>query len=87
MQEFKQPTKTLPRSVGNDREWIEACKGGQAGGANFEFEGPVTESVLLGNVALRTGKKLHWDGPNMKALNASEAQAYVRGEYRAGWTL
>jgi predicted dehydrogenase len=87
MQEFKQPEKTLPRSPGNDREWIEACKGGKPGGANFEFEGPVTETVLLGNVALRTGKKLIWDGPNMKALNAQEALAYVRREYRQGWTL
>jgi predicted dehydrogenase len=78
MQEFKQPPKTLPRSAGNDREWIEACKGGQPGGANFEFEGLVTEAVMLGNVALRVGKKLIWDGPNMKAVNAPEAQAYVR---------
>ncbi|MGE0126691.1 MAG: Gfo/Idh/MocA family protein [Blastocatellales bacterium] len=87
MQEFKQPDKTLPRSPGNDREWIEACKGGQPGGANFEFEGPVTETVLLGNVALRAGKKLSWDAPNMKAGNAPETQPYVRGEYRQGWTL
>jgi len=87
MQEFKQPEKTLPRSPGNDREWIEACKGGQPGGANFEFEGPVTEAVLLGNVALRAGRKLYWDGSNMKATNAPEAQQYVRGEYRQGWTL
>lgn len=87
MQEFKQPPKTLPRSAGNDREWIEACKGGPAGGANFEFEGRITETVLLGNVALRAGKKLMWDGPNMKALNAPETQSYIRGEYRQGWSL
>jgi predicted dehydrogenase len=87
MQEFKQPPKTLPRSAGNDREWIEACKGGQPGGANFEFTGPVTETVLLGNVALRTGKKLIWDGPKMKAGNAPEAQAYIKREYRQGWSL
>jgi predicted dehydrogenase len=87
MQEYKQPPKTLSRSAGNDREWIEACKGGQPGGANFEFTGPVTETVLLGNVALRTGKKLIWDGPKMKASNAPEAQAYIKREYRQGWTL
>ncbi|HZS08612.1 MAG TPA: Gfo/Idh/MocA family oxidoreductase [Blastocatellia bacterium] len=87
MQEFKQPPKTLLRSPGNDREWIEACKGGPAGGANFEFEGPITETILLGNVALRTGKKLYWNGPEMKILNAPEAQSLVRGEYRQGWVL
>ena len=86
MQEFQQPPKTLSRSPGNYREWIEACKGGKPGGANFEFEGPVTETVLLGNVALRTGKKLYWDGPNMKVVNPVEAQQYVTSEYRPGFS-
>jgi predicted dehydrogenase len=84
MQEFKQPPKTLPRSPGNYREWIEACKGGKPGGANFEFEGPVTEALLLGNVALRAGKKLYWDGPSMKVVGPVEAQQYVTSEYRPG---
>jgi predicted dehydrogenase len=87
MKEFKPPDKTLPRSPGNDREWIEACKGGKPGGANFEFESLVTETVLLGNVALRTGKKLTWDSPNMKVLNATDAQPFIRTEYRQGWSL
>jgi hypothetical protein len=87
MQEFKQPPKTLPRSPGNDREWIEACKGGKAGGANFEFEGPITEALLLGNVALRAGKKLYWDSAEMKVVNVPEAQQYIRREYRQGWSL
>jgi len=41
----------------------------------------------LGNVALRAGKKLYWDGPGMKIINAAEAQQYVRYQYRQGWTL
>jgi hypothetical protein len=87
MQEFKPPPQTLSRSAGNDREWIEACKGGKPGGANFEFEGPITEALLLGTVALRAGKKLYWGGPDMKVLNVPDAQQYVRREYRQGWTL
>jgi hypothetical protein len=87
MKDFKQPGKTLLRSVGNNEEWIKACKGGPPGGANFEFEGPITETLLLGNVALRTGKKLHWDGPGMKVTNIIEAQQFVRSEYRQGWML
>jgi len=87
MQEFKQPPKTLPRSPGNDREWLDACKGGAPGGANFQFEGPITEAVLLGNVALRARKKIYWDAPNMKITNSAEAQQYVHCEYRQGWTL
>ena len=43
--------------------------------------------VLLGNLAIRLGKKVDWDGPNMKALNAPEADALIRREYRAGWQL
>jgi len=87
MQEFKQPPKTLPRSEGNDREWIEHCKGGKPGGANFEFEGPITETLLLGNVALRAGKKLRWSSAEMKVINEPDAQKYVRSDYRDGWTL
>ena len=87
MKDFKQPAKSLPRSQGNNQEWINACKGGAPGGANFEFEGPITETILLGNIALRTGKKLHWDAPGMKITNAADAQEFVRGEYRQGWVL
>jgi hypothetical protein len=87
MKEFKQPAKTLPRSAGNNQEWIKACKGGPPGGANFEFEGPITEAILLGNVALRAGKKIYWDGPAMTVTNAADAQQYVRAEYRQGWAL
>ena len=87
MKEFKPPAKTLPRSAGNNEEWIKACKEGTPGGANFEFEGPITEAILLGNVALRAGKKLYWDGPGMKVTNSADAQQYVRAEYRQGWTL
>jgi hypothetical protein len=87
MKEFQQPPKTLPRSPGNDREWIEACKGGKPGGANFEFSGPVTEALLLGNVALRAGAKIKWDSAGMKVTNVPTAQQYVQPEYRSGWSL
>jgi predicted dehydrogenase len=87
MQEFVQPPKTLLRSAGNSREWIDACKGGSPGGANFEFEGPITETLLLGNLALRAGKKVFWDSSAMKVINVTEAQQFVRREYRQGWTL
>ena len=47
----------------------------------------MTEAVLLGNVALRTGKQLRWDGEKMRATNAPEADEYIRPDYREGWTL
>jgi predicted dehydrogenase len=87
MQAFQQPPKTLPRSPGNDREWIDACKGGPAGGANFEFTAGVTEAVLLGNVAARTGERLLWDSAGFKITNVADANQYLQREYRQGWTV
>lgn len=87
MQAYQKPPKMLPRSVGHHREWIEACKGGERAGANFDYAGPLTETVLLGNIALRTGEKLYWDSENMKVTNVPEANNYIHREYREGWSL
>jgi len=88
MQEYKLPPKTIPRvENGHRQDWIEACKGGDAASSNFDYAGPLTEMVLLGNVAIRTARKLHWDGPNMRVTNVPEANEYLRREYRRGWTL
>jgi hypothetical protein len=43
--------------------------------------------VQLGNVALRTRKKIYWDGSNLKATNAPEADRYIKPEFREGWSL
>jgi predicted dehydrogenase len=89
MKAFRPPPKTLPRSPGNEREWLDACKGGGVKpGANFEFSGGVTEALLLGNVALRTpDKKLQWDAAGMKVTNVPEADSLLHYSYRAGWNL
>ncbi len=88
MNSFKQPPKTLPRSPGNEREWLEACKGSKVKpGGNFEFSGMVTETLLLGNAAVRSGQKLNWDRSNLKVTNSDVGQAYVRPERRSGWEL
>ena len=56
-------------------------------GSNFTYAAPFTETILLGNIALRVGKgkKLEYDGPNMKFTNSDEANKYVTKEYREGW--
>jgi predicted dehydrogenase len=88
MAAYKQPAKTLPRSPGNLREWLDACKGGKAKpGANFEFSAAVTEALLLGNVALRAGQRLVWDRANLKAVNVAAAESYIRPPRRPGWAL
>lgn len=87
MKAYKRPPKTLPRSPGHYREWIDACKGGKEAGANFDISSLVTKMVLLGNVAQRVGKRLYWDGPNMRVTNCDEANQYLHREYRKGWSL
>lgn len=92
--EFGEAAKTLPRSIGHYKEWTEACKGGSPAGSNFDWAGPLTETVLLGNVALRlglreemTGKKLLWDPARLRFTNSETANQFLRRDYREGWKL
>jgi len=86
MRAYELPPKTIPRIEGNhEGDWLRACKDGKPAGSDFEYSGPFTEAALLGNVAIRTGKKLDWDGPNMKITNVPEANEYLHKEYREGW--
>jgi predicted dehydrogenase len=92
-QEYGTPPKTLPRSPGHHVEWINACKGGPKAGSNFDWAGPMTETVLLGNVALRsqlrdelTRTKLLWDAKQLSFTNHENANQFLRREYRKGWT-
>jgi predicted dehydrogenase len=87
MKGFKAPEPFLPRDVDHYQEWVRACKGARKPLANFDYSGPLTETILLGNVAARAGQKLQWDGPNFKVTNMPEAKAYLRREYRAEWSL
>jgi len=87
MDAYRRPAPTLPRSKGHHRDWLEACKGGAAASANFEYGARITELVLLGNVAVRTRKKIRWDYGGLKATNAPEADALIKEHYRAGWEI
>jgi hypothetical protein len=69
-------------------EWVEAMKGGPRAYSNFDFAGRLTETILLGNVAIRlSGEMLEWDGPGMQFTNKSAANQFLRTEYRKGWSL
>ncbi len=88
MMEYQRPPKKIPRINGtHEQNWIKACKGGLAATSNFDFAGPLTEIVLLGTIAVRTGQKLYWDGENMKITNSPEANELVQRECRDGWAL
>ncbi len=92
MKAFKPPRPTLPRipdgQEGHEKDWARACKGGPPACSNFEYSGPLSEMVLLGNLAVRNPDTcLLWDGPNLKVTNDNEADACIRRNYRAGWAL
>ncbi|WP_165228769.1 Gfo/Idh/MocA family protein [Aquisphaera insulae] len=84
----KLPPATLPRSPGHHEEWLEACRNpARPTGTHFGYAGPLTEIVLLGNVALRAGRRIEWDAANMRVANGPLDDPYIRRDYRAGWTL
>ncbi len=84
---YKAPEPSIANSIGHHAEWIAACKDGRPTTCNFAYSGALSETVLLGNVAYRAGKKLAWNGATLKAEGCTEADAYLRREYRRGWTL
>ena len=93
----------------HNTKWTEACKAGYnskehlALTSSFEYSGPFTETVLMGNLGLRSRmltkrdlrgrnifygrKKLQWDGPNMKITNFEEANKFVTKSYHNGWKI
>ena len=87
MKAYKQPPKTIPRSVGHYKEWVLACKGGEPAAANFDYTGPLTEIVTLGIAAIRAERKLCWDAEKMEFTNAPKANKWVQPTYRDGWSL
>ena len=93
MREFSRnkPPQTLKRiTTSHEGNWIEACLNGGQATSHFDYAGPFTEMVTMGNLAIQpdiVGKKLEWDGDNMKVTNDETADAYVHPKYREGWSL
>lgn len=111
MTEVTMPKAKLPRVPGNEAghytQWVDACLKGYGQmelSSAFDYAGPLTEAILMGNLAIRSynqrkmnadgkgytfpgRKKLLWDAKNMKITNFDEANAFVKSEYRSGWSL
>ena len=93
MQAFTRPPRTLPRvpegrNGGHEKNWLDAIRSKGQAVAHFDYAGPFTESVLLGNVALRfPGERLMWDAVNMKVTNKPEADQFIQHAYKPGWAL
>jgi predicted dehydrogenase len=91
---YQDPPERLPRVSGGEGiddnmklEWVRAIQGGPPATSNFDYAGMLTEAMLLGNVAIRVGTPIEWDGPNLRVTNSTEANQYLKREYRTGWTL
>ena len=87
MRAYRKPPKTLPRVRGHHRDWLNACKGKGRASTHFGYSGPLTEFTLMGNAAIRAGKKLEFDWKNMKVTNVPEANKFIKPQYRDGWTI
>ena len=84
---YQHPPKTLPRVENHHADWLQACMGGTPACSNFEYGARLTEFILLGVLAIRTGKTIKWDSATMTATNVPAAQAMIQEEYRKGWEL
>lgn len=89
MREYKIPEKTIPRiEKSHEQNWIECIKEHKTASSHFGYAGPLTESVLLGNVALRFPyENLEYDPENIEIRNNPEASVYLKMNYREGWKI
>jgi hypothetical protein len=86
---------TFKQSPGHFQEWVDAIKGGPQAMSNFpDYAGPLTETILLGNLAVWAadaaevaGKKIAWDAAKMVATNAPEVDHVIRPSARDGWKV
>jgi predicted dehydrogenase len=82
------PPQLIERSKGHHADWVEAIKTGKPASANFNYGGPLTETVLLGTAAsLFRNQELKWDGNAMRISNLEQANAMIKPEFRTGWSL
>lgn len=84
---YQPPAPSIPRSPGHHQEWINACKGGPPTMSNFDYASALTETALLGNLAILTGERINWDARRMKAVNCPKADKIIHPVFRKGWTI
>lgn len=84
--DVKEPPQTLTPSPGFHQEWIAACRGGTPATCNFDYTGPLSESVLLANIAYRVQGEFDWDAAAMKS-SRDDVNGLLRREYRKGWEV
>lgn len=88
MKEIPAPAKSLPRPQNIMNDFLEACRSGRKEtAAGFEYGAQLTEFTLLANLAQRAGvgRKVEWDGPNMKVVNRAQLNPWLDRKGRTGW--
>ncbi|MDX1953040.1 MAG: Gfo/Idh/MocA family oxidoreductase [Verrucomicrobiota bacterium] len=81
------PMPTIPRTQGHHEEFILACKGGPRTQSDFVYASRLTEALLVGQLALRTGQKISWDEKRMRANGSDKLNHLIRPEFRKGWEI
>jgi predicted dehydrogenase len=81
------PEPSITKSIGHHAEWLNAIRNGGPTTCNFEYSGRLTEAVLLGNVAYRTGEAITWDAAAATVTNTAKAKPFLGREYRKGWAV
>lgn len=87
MADFKKPEPTLKRVVSHHRNWLDACKGGEAAGSEFGYGAQLTELAMLGALSLRLGQSIRWNAAEMRATGLPAADAIIKEDYRSGWEI
>ena len=87
-QDLLGPPRSLPRSPGHEREWLDAIRGGASACSNFaDYGSLLTEWLLLGNVATQTEGAIEYDPRAGRVVNNESANRLCKALYREGWTL
>ncbi len=87
MERFSPPPRTLARPLDELSQWVRACRGVAPSDASFPSVSAISETILIGTIALRVPKKLRWDAASGRFVGAPEADALMTRQYRPGWEL
>jgi len=87
LEEYASTPESIPRTGGAYDEWLRMAEGGPTALSNFAVSGPFTETVLLGNLAVRLEGELEWDAENLKVKGRPEADELIHAKYRQGWEI
>jgi predicted dehydrogenase len=84
---FTPPPRSIPPSPGHHAEWLAAAKAGKKPSCNFDYSGPLTETVLLANVAYRSGGPVEFDARACRVKGNPKAEEFMSAVWRPGWTV